>query len=485
MIIERIYKYSRTQPKKAAIIINGKQVNYLDFANYIAFFRKIWVKNNLLPGSLAVVVCSDRLIGWSATLALQSLGLVTVSADKISVLNSLVLRNVSCTLMVKIPQEQVDMAALYWPDAVRLELPLAIERILIPKFFASPPGAGHILLTSGTTGTYKKIFHDASLDQIRSEARQTGEKSVINIAFLGPWTAAGYRVPFFAWACGSTVVFDSRKDWPLHLGDHDVTQVILTSGALKNATDALMQNISNSEPRWAFELIVGGGVTSASLIRLTHKLITPNLNLSFGSTEMFLPVMRIAALEQDEDFWLQPTSGRDIDIADDQGSSCKDNIEGLLRIRLQSTDYNSYIDDPETTSRVFRDGWFYPGDMAVRRADGRIRVLGRTTDVIIVRGNKIPSAALEEGLREKLGANAVCVFSGLMADNEDRVVIAVETARPIDKKICQQLAYELHKAIGNVHFVEIKAFPRTQTGMLKIDRMKLRSLIMNQRPTQH
>jgi acyl-coenzyme A synthetase/AMP-(fatty) acid ligase len=483
MIVERIYEHARTHPKNSAIIINGQSVNYLDFANYIAFFRKLWAKHELPPGSVAVVISHNRMLGWSAMLALQSLGLVTVSADKISVLKGLDLHRVSCTLMVKISQEDKDAALSYWPEALALELPPTIEEgIVLPKWFETTPGGGHIFYTSGTTGTYKKIFHDAALDQIRTEVRQAGidtGASAINITFYGPWTAAGYRAPFFMWACGLTVVFDRREDWPLHLGDHGVTQVFLTPGALKNATDALIPYVSHSGPRWAFELIVGGGVTSASLIRLTHELITPNLNLSFGCTEMFLPVMRSTAQANGDDFWLKPMGVRDIDIVDDEGSSCREQVEGTLRIRLQPTDYCSYMNDPETTSRVFRDGWFYPGDMAVRRSDGRIRVLGRTADVIIVRGNKKSSAALEEGLRETLGASAVCAFSGLMADNEDRIVLVVESSTPIAPKIYQQLATQLRRVLGEVHFVELNTFPRTQTGTLKINRMKLRQQIMN------
>lgn len=483
MIVERIYEHARTQPQKSAMVMNGEPVSYLWFAEYIEFLRQGWVQHDLQPGSVAVVVCQNRQLGWCATLALQSLGLVTIAADKISVLKSLALRNVSCILMVNELQDDVDSAFVHWPDALKLDLPTAKQVVALPTSFVSASGGGHILFTSGTTGTYKKIFHDAALDHIRCEARLAGnaaeKESVANLTFYGPWTAAGYRQPIFLWASGSTVVFDRREDWPLHLGDHDVNRVFLTPGALKNATDALIHGSLKSGPRWAFELMVGGGVTSASLIRLAHELITPHLHLSFGCTEMFLPVMRTTAQEHDDDFWLKPMATRDIDIVDDRGLSCQDLAEGLLRIRLQFTDYESYMDDPEATSRMYRDGWFYPGDMAVRRADGRIRVLGRTADVINVRGNKRPSAALEEGVRETLDASAVCAFSGLMADNEDRVVIAVESPLPIAKTTYHQLAVQLRKIIGDVRFVEMKKFPRTSTGMLKIDRVALRKLIMD------
>lgn len=488
MIVECICKYAQTQPKKPAIIINGQSVNYLDFTNYILFFRKLWAKHDLPLGSVAVVVSHNRMISWSAMLALQSLGLVTVAADEVSALKILDIQRVSCTLLVKKPQKDLDAAVSYWPDAIRLDLPLAIQREDLPKSFASTPGGGHILYTSGTTGTYKKIFHDAALDQIRSEARQaasaTEKISVTNMTFYGPWTAAGYRRPFLAWVCGATVVFDNRKEWPLHLGDHGVTSVFLTPGALKNATDALTKGGSKSGPRWEFNLFAGGGVSSKSLILLAHQTITPNLKLNFGCTEMFLPVMSITAQENDHDYWLQPMGVRDIDVVDDEGSSCRELVEGTLRIRLQSTDYSSYMNDPEATSKVFRDGWFYPGDMAMRRTDGRIRILGRTADVIIVKGNKKPSGELEEGLREILGASAVCAFSGLMSDNEDRIVIVVETSTPISKNMYQQLSSKMQKIIGDVHFVEMNTFPLTQSGTLKIDRMALRKLVMNLPPTQ-
>jgi acyl-coenzyme A synthetase/AMP-(fatty) acid ligase len=414
---------------------------------------------------------------------LYCLGLVTISADNLSVLNSLDLRNVSCKLMINNSQEEVDASISYWPDAIRLEMPQSIEVVDLPSSFKSTPGGGHILYTSGTTGTYKKIFHDASLDIARREARQAlksaEQDNVVNVTFYGPWTAIGHRVPFFTWASGTTVVFDSRKNWPLYLGDHGVTQVSMTTGALKSATDTLGQSVSKSRPRWSFELTVGGGVTSGSLIRLVRELITPNLIVSFGCTEMFTPVMRSNAQELADDYWLKPIGLREIEIVNEDGSSCPDLVEGILRIRRQPTDYSSYLNDPETTSRVFRDGYFYPGDMAVRRADGRIQVLGRTSDVIIVRGNKRPSAVLEEGIREILGATNVCAFSGLMSDNEDRIVLAVETATPLERKIYNQLASKLKIVIGNVHFVELKKFPLTRSGTLKIDRVALRKLVMN------
>lgn len=263
MIFKQIHEYALKHPQKTAIIINGQKINYINFANYIFLYRKFWAEKNFTPGSLAIVVCNNRMIGWCAILALQSLGLVTISAEKISVLKDLDLRKISCILMLNATEEELQDSLSYWPGAVGLQLPSVRDIVNIPKSIEYKSGGGHILYTSGTTGTYKKIFHDAALDQLKSKAREnisgTNEESIINVTFYGPWTAIGHRVPFFTWTCGGTVVFDNRKDWPLYLGDHGVTQVSMTTGALIKATDALSQEVPKLATRWNFELVVGGG----------------------------------------------------------------------------------------------------------------------------------------------------------------------------------------------------------------------------------
>lgn len=44
----------------------------------------------------------------------------------------------------------------------------------------------------------------------------------------------------------------------------------------------------------------------------------------------------------------------------------------VIRIKSESTMANEYIDDPEMTSKHFRDGWFYPGDRGYFTKDGRL-----------------------------------------------------------------------------------------------------------------
>ena len=69
----------------------------------------------------------------------------------------------------------------------------------------------------------------------------------------------------------------------------------------------------------------------------------------------------------------------------------------------------SYLNDEAATRAFFKDGFFYSGDLAVMRSDGRMALQGRFTDVINVRGAKISPAPIEDRLGELFGSAAsVC-----------------------------------------------------------------------------
>jgi fatty-acyl-CoA synthase len=55
-----------------------------------------------------------------------------------------------------------------------------------------------------------------------------------------------------------------------------------------------------------------------------------------------------------------------------------------------------YYNKPEATAQKIRDGWLHTGDMAVKDADGYVRITGRLTDMIIVGGFNTYPAEIED-----------------------------------------------------------------------------------------
>jgi acyl-coenzyme A synthetase/AMP-(fatty) acid ligase len=177
--------------------------------------------------------------------------------------------------------------------------------------------------------------------------------------------------------------------------------------------------------------------------------------------------------------WMTPHPGRVVQVVDEDGAKLPPGVDGLLRIQLDELDSRAYLDDPEATARVFRGGFFYPGDLAVAREDGRVRILGRAADVINIRGQKLAVAPMEEKLQQGLGVDEVALFSGLGADGVEELVVAVRSTTPIERA-------EVERRLGGSAIfdkvrVEVFAdFPRTENG--KTRRLELRRMLFADGP---
>lgn len=489
MIVSRIYTHARQSPARTALVWNGLPVSYLHLARAIERARAEWRALGLPAGSVAVVIVHSLLESWPCVLALQSLGLRTVCAPSLEAAHLLDLRDISCFVLCanKAPLNQPLLNE--WRHLQQLAIPANLYEPPEPGWQPAPgtpivTGGGHILSSSGTTGRPKKLFHDAALDEARCsrrvQAEQFDTRTVSHTVALALWTAGGYRRPLVSWYAGGCAVFDQRETWALHLGDHGTTHLMLVPGLIDEALAALRRAGTTAPARGSFELTVGGGALSPSLAQGVREHLTPDLTVNFGSTELWLSALRSRVRTPDDLQWLVPWEDREVQIVAEDDTPCADGVDGLLRVRLTPLDYPAYLDDPETSARMFRDGWFYPGDLAVRRADGRIRILGRTADVINVDGSKVASGPIEEAVRDALGASAVCAFSGPDATGEHRVVLAVEIARPASEQQLQHALAVLN--LKSARFTQMPRFPRTGTGMLKIDRIALRRRVMPSQP---
>jgi acyl-coenzyme A synthetase/AMP-(fatty) acid ligase len=228
-----------------------------------------------------------------------------------------------------------------------------------------------------------------------------------------------------------------------------------------------------------FDLVVSAGFISRALAEKLLKRVTRNLTNAYGSTEVNMTVLTSEVTDLDELHWLSDSKRRELEIVDEEGNPCPVDVEGQLRVHLQEADCESYLDDPEATRKAFREGYFYPGDMAVRRSDGRIRILGRSADVINWRGQKLSVAPIEEKIGDILEVGAVCVFSGINARGSTEVVIAIEAERWPEKSKLDHIGREFSQ-FDNVQFAVIYPFPRTRTGTSKLDRIALRRLVFSQ-----
>ncbi|MEN6541262.1 class I adenylate-forming enzyme family protein [Parvibaculum sp.] len=481
MIADKIYEWARVQPEKTAVIHNDAPFSYAAFARSIETTRLFLEGQDLPAGRTAIVLVQSLIDAWVNVLALRALGLNTICVSSLAVASILNVKDIACVVITQAERARHNPDRSATRGAKVIVVPAHLYRdvnqgaIPIPRSAGARPG-NHILYTSGTTGLYKKLvrpgFNEDDRNALRAEVYACGRDSVFFAANFPLWTSAGFDVPLSSWHAGGTVVLAQGASPSLSWLKHDITWTILVPQMLK---EFLQAADSAGQQARQFDLGVAGGFLSLDLAERASRLISPNISIRYGATE-YSWLMQSQFNDEGDLYWLAPIRPGMFQIVNSDGTECPMGQEGELRVRLANVDVSSYLDDDETTAAAFRDGYFYPGDLATRREDGRIRILGRTADVLNVLGIKVAVAPLEANVQKVLGVNSACLFSGLNNRGQEELVIALEAESAPSSAEMEQVARSFPQ-FEHIRFEVLEKFPRTEAGMQKIKRSELRKLL--------
>ena len=131
-----------------------------------------------------------------------------------------------------------------------------------------------------------------------------------------------------------------------------------------------------------------GGAMAPDTIRWTREAFAPApLFVMYGQTEAtarltYLPPDRAADKEGSIGI---PIPGVEVRVLGETGPSCRQGEVGELVARGDNVT-PGYLDDPEATAGILRDGWLWTGDLAVRDDDGFLFHRGRAREIIKVGG---------------------------------------------------------------------------------------------------
>lgn len=95
----------------------------------------------------------------------------------------------------------------------------------------------------------------------------------------------------------------------------------------------------------------------------------------------------------------KPVSGVRLEVVDEDHQPLAPGEPGQVRLQKSAGFLpTGYIDNPEATARHFRDGWYYPGDIATVNDQGYVFLQGRKDDVINRGGVKFYPLEIERVL---------------------------------------------------------------------------------------
>ncbi|MBV8196423.1 MAG: AMP-binding protein, partial [Candidatus Dormibacteraeota bacterium] len=170
-------------------------------------------------------------------------------------------------------------------------------------------------------------------------------------------------------------------------------------------------------------ICTGSAPVPPHLISAAYDVLGVRVQSLWGMTEMGGVTF---TMPDDPPDWPAHSDGRPIDwmetqIVDDPS----DPGTGRLRVRGANMCLG-YFQRPDLyAASIDRDGWFETGDLA--RPDGRggIRIVGRSKDIIVRNGQKVPVAEVESALCSHAKVSAVALVPEPDRDLGERVCAVV------------------------------------------------------------
>jgi acyl-coenzyme A synthetase/AMP-(fatty) acid ligase len=171
----------------------------------------------------------------------------------------------------------------------------------------------------------------------------------------------------------------------------------------------------------------------------------------------------------------QPIHGVEIQIVNSEKKPVSPGTTGELRIKAEGM-INTYLSDVPASTRSFKNGWFYSGDLGYLTEEGLLFLQGRKDDMMIFDGINIYPAEIENVLSSHPAVIETAAFAIKHEKFQDVPVAAVTLKEPISEKglidYCRtQLGIKHPKRV----FI-LKNFPRNSMG--KILKRELSLVVM-------
>jgi acyl-coenzyme A synthetase/AMP-(fatty) acid ligase len=475
MILRTIADFAAARPAHAAMIWGGQAISYESFHRQIQAARARLMATRPPEAGVALILIENRALAWPWVLALRSLGQMTISAP-LALVPHLNLGPIT-TVVSRKPLSAAERTTLpLHPQALVIDGD-AVRDVLTGDGAGVPVGeaiAGHLLLSSGATGTPKKMLFDSAAEAavIALDSTETAytPHTVFHVGAFPMFTSIGYRVPLRVWTRGGTVVIEQGDDpWaPLLTGA--VTHTLLTPGMLRVLLERRNGRATRND---GLHVGITGGPTPWPLAEAAREHISDHLTALYGATEVGgLSQTALRTREDTRAYGITPS--RTVQIVDEAGQVKPQGEVGLVRADTREG-VSEYWRDPAATRAFFRDGWFYPGDLGRLLEDGRLELMGRANEVMVIAGDKVHPARIERLIQDEIPLSGVCVFASREGDDREIMHVVVEAP---DDLSADQIAWIEQNAtrMAPVQVHRLETMPRN--AMQKIMRDGVRAAVM-------
>ena len=383
----------------------GQSIGPADLPAMIAAYGTSLLSSGLEPGDRILVGCTLSLSSALVYLGAMYAGLVPVPVEERSV------RDLAPALLTATGAKAV------WTEAgIREKSAHEVSALFLHGDLAKdkevaeikPPAAcgssdlAALMATSGSTGVprFVRVTHENLIANteaiIRSQRLGDDERAMVILPVSYCFGASVMHTHLYK---GGSVVFDRRFMFPDKVLRATAEFGCTTFAGVPTVYNVLLRRSNIRQiamPRLKRFLQAGGALAPQQISEMRAISPSTEFYVMYGQTEA---TARISCLESER--WQEkPGSvGRPLDnvivsIVDEEGNAVPSGHVGELLAKGPSIS-SGYLNNPEETHRVFRNGWLRTGDLARQDEEGYLWIEGRKGAFLKMRGTRVSFPEVE------------------------------------------------------------------------------------------
>jgi acyl-[acyl-carrier-protein]-phospholipid O-acyltransferase/long-chain-fatty-acid--[acyl-carrier-protein] ligase len=390
---------------------------------------------------------------------------------------------------------KVTLADKLWAAVVARLVPIAALGAWLPGLRGDHVDAtATVIFTSGSTGDPKGVVLShrnvlSNVHQVGQHVQLLPDETVLGI--LPFFHSFGFTITLWTVIClGKRVVYHVNPLDAKIIGSlcekHGVTLLTATPTYVRT----YLQRCEAKQFATLVHLIVGAEKLKPELEREIREKLGIETMEGYGCTELS-PVVSVNtthAMTQADGRVVHgnrpgtvglPLPGTSVKIADPTtGAELPTGTEGMILVAGPQV-MVGYLNRPEATEKVLKDGWYTTGDLGMVDGDGFLKITDRLSRFSKIGGEMVPHMAVEAAIVEVTGASETSVAVTSLPDpkrGERLCVVYTELGAQVDEVYRRLSAGALPKLwIPSADdFVAVESIPILGSG--KVDLRKLREL---------
>ena len=476
MTADYIAFHATERPDAVAIVDRGREIAYAEFHRDLRRFVRAVGEFALPRGSSAAVALGEFYPHWLLLLALERLGIASASySPNEGVGSASLLASVDFVLSEirppGVPAERHRAVTPQW-----LERVLARDDAEMPgNASEDPTDPLRILRTSGTTGEAKRLLLTRRMFEawvarwIWSLGITRASRHLVTM----PFTVTGsYTLATAAIRAGGRVIYagpETGTATALASFDRGLTHLMVTPLELKLILDGLPPDFAKPPDLTVCTI---GAALAAPLREKALAWLASEVVVYYGSNEIpFIAETRSSGSEGVSAVfpWVRA------EVVDEHDNPAPPGAIGAVRLQADAM-ATGYLDDPATTARKFRNGWFYPGDIGMLQGPRRLQLVGREDELLNIGGIKFAPSALEAWVLQRATVGDIGVCAVRNSEGIEEICVAVANPGHDDADLMARVTAAFRDChIGHFLVVKLPRIPRNANG--KIERKRLAQIV--------